>query len=242
MCLGVFSAYYGDRAIPHWVALLAAQFHFLAVVLGVSGLRRWSEGEAFGNIRWLMFYLFFAGIVVPFLTTGPIDLLRWYSGADNVRELAIRSFLCISLGVILGTPAFYFAVRERHLWRSAPSYRRLAEVLIVFAALIVVSHFAFNSTPGTAAVPALMYSPLPFLLWAAMRFGCGRDKLGDDHPFISVDMECDSGSGAFWSDRSDRQRPSVAVLPPLVVSSTHVPCVCRFAAAKVLHGPCAKPE
>jgi len=40
LCLGAFAAYHGDAAIPAWSALLAAQFHFAAVVLGTLAVRR----------------------------------------------------------------------------------------------------------------------------------------------------------------------------------------------------------
>ena len=53
-----------------------------------------------------------------------------------------------------------------------PSYRQLAEVILVFTGLVVVSVWVFSwEQNGPDTNPALLYLPLPFILWAAVRFG-----------------------------------------------------------------------
>src|SRR5690606_31880101 len=75
LCLGAVAAYRGDAAIPAGIALLAAQFHFGAVVLGALGVRRYSRDPQFGNPAALLVFVVSAGLVVPMATTTPIDLL-----------------------------------------------------------------------------------------------------------------------------------------------------------------------
>jgi PAS domain S-box-containing protein len=49
---------------------------------------------------------------------------------------------------------------------------RLSEVISVFTGLLVVSVFVFSwQQNGPDTNPALLYLPLPFILWAAVRFG-----------------------------------------------------------------------
>ena len=84
--------------------------------------------------------------------------------------------------------------------RSAPVWR-LLEGAVLAAILLVVSYIVFSSRPagGPNTVPALLYAPLPFLLWAAVRFGPATTSgyllgvavlaihgaIGGDGPFVS---------------------------------------------------------
>ncbi len=52
-----------------------------------------------------------------------------------------------------------------------PPARRLLEGALLAAILLVVCNSVFSRPVGPNTVPALLYAPLPFLLWAAVRFG-----------------------------------------------------------------------
>src|SRR5690606_12800854 len=53
--------------------------------------------------------------------------------------------------------------------------RRYAEAaLLVIGLLAVGTSVFFGLEAGPGATPALLYAPLPFLLWAAVRFGTGE--------------------------------------------------------------------
>src|SRR5262249_52217638 len=52
----------------------------------------------------------------------------------------------------------------------AASAAHYAEAALLFGGLLVASLAVFD-LPRLNASPALFYAPLPFLLWAAMRFG-----------------------------------------------------------------------
>jgi PAS domain S-box-containing protein len=53
-----------------------------------------------------------------------------------------------------------------------PSIRRLLEIAVVFSGLLATSFLIFwGQEVGPAAIAALLYAPLPFLVWAAVRFG-----------------------------------------------------------------------
>ena len=58
--------------------------------------------------------------------------------------------------------------------RTAP-FARYAEGLVLSAAMLFVCHMVFNATPTRWHIaPAMLFLPVPLLLWAAVRFGkCG---------------------------------------------------------------------
>jgi PAS domain S-box-containing protein len=83
-------------------------------------------------------------------------------------------FLANSLGFLTLGPICltWFAAGPRP-W-SDFSTAQLVEAAAITVALVVVSTLAFHFAAGTVEIgfmPALLYSPLPLILWAATRFG-----------------------------------------------------------------------
>ena len=72
------------------------------------------------------------------------------------------------LGFITVTPAILTWVKEGRAW--ARKSRNYFELLALLTLLVVCGYFAFMST-GRKASPALLYSLVPLLLWAALRLG-----------------------------------------------------------------------
>lgn len=169
LCLGAFAAYHGDVAIPAWNAVLAAQFHFAAVVLGTLGIRRYSPDPRFGNPAAMLVFVVAAGLVVPIATTAPIDVLRWANGADDVWPVALRSVLCIALGLMIATPALTLTLACGRSWMGEASWGRIAELVSLGILLIWVGHIAFGR-PTAGTLPAMLYAPVPLLLWSALQF------------------------------------------------------------------------
>jgi two-component system sensor kinase FixL len=171
LCIGVYAAYYGDTAIPETSALLAAQFHFVAVASGVLVMRRLGAGAPFGNTASLLAFVPVATVLVPVLTTGPIDAMRFVSGAPDVWPVAVRSALCVALGVLITTPALTLTFANGLAGLRTEIRRRGVEIAGLAAALAVAGFFCFEWPAGATASPALLCAPLPLLLWAAMRLG-----------------------------------------------------------------------
>lgn len=169
LCLGAFAAYHGDAAIPAWVALLAAQFHFAAVVLGTLAVRRFSPDPWFGNPAALLVFVVIAGLLVPIATTAPVDFLRWVSGADNVWPVALRSVLCVAVGLMIATPALTLTLACGRSWIGEASWGRIAECGSLGILLVWVGHIAFGR-PTDSTLPVMLYAPVPLLLWSALQF------------------------------------------------------------------------
>jgi two-component system, LuxR family, sensor kinase FixL len=74
------------------------------------------------------------------------------------------------LAAITITPLIITWATERILpWRGI-SWRRLLELICLFGGLLALGFTLFNKISSDADL-ALLYTPLPFLLWAAVRFG-----------------------------------------------------------------------
>lgn len=165
-----YAAYYGDREVPELVALLAAQFHFVTVAAGVILIRRLSGATPFNNVASMLLFVVAAGLLIPLATSAPADFIRWLSGKPDVWPKALRSFLAMALGLLIGTPAFASTLLSGLSWIRSASWQARAEALALAISLIAVGIWVFTTPADANTIPALVYAPVPFLLWAALRF------------------------------------------------------------------------
>ncbi len=135
----------------------------VVAAIGVSlALRR---REELYTTHGLIKYLLVAGIVAPLVPAliGPSA-----TGGNRVYIWKVY-FLTESLALALVTPTILgwadFLSR-----RTPQSGRRYLEGLLLPAGLVVVGYVTFV-LGGEPQSPALLYSLVPFLLWAALRFG-----------------------------------------------------------------------
>jgi two-component system sensor kinase FixL len=170
LCLGATAAYSGDPQIPAGVALLSAQFHFLSVATGVGLIRRFAGDIPFASVNSMLAFVFAAGIVVPVATSVPGDLVSLIQGKPDFWPIAIRSYLCVALGMLIATPALSALLGQGLGWWRSATPRRLLEAVTLAVALVVVGIWVFTTASPAHALPALIYAPMPFLLWAALRF------------------------------------------------------------------------
>jgi signal transduction histidine kinase len=129
----------------------------------------------FGDLRTLAAYIVvtaglapaavaFAGAFVPILGGGAIEKYwlfwtYWY---------AANALSSLTIGPVLLT------WMEKDPSVSVPySWRKAREAAALTVILIVVCTFAFKARAGASGgfLPAILYSPVPVVLWAAFRFG-----------------------------------------------------------------------
>jgi hypothetical protein len=103
LCLGVFAAFYGDHALTETSVLSAAQLHFATIATGVWIMRRYGAGSPFGSTASVLAFVPVALVLVPVLTIAPDGLLRYFSGADDVWPVAVRSVFAIALGLLIAS-------------------------------------------------------------------------------------------------------------------------------------------
>jgi len=118
------------------------------------------------SLKALAKYSIFAVILAPF---GAAFLSASGIGAGNYWDGWRICFLSEALAFATLTPAILSWISEGPAWVREPRARHL-EAAALIAGLVLLSYFTFNTSEG-AYSPALLYSLIPFLLWAALRFG-----------------------------------------------------------------------
>jgi signal transduction histidine kinase/integral membrane sensor domain MASE1 len=106
----------------------------------------------------------FGGAFVPILGGG---------GLGNYWKFWAQWFASNALGLLTLGPLALILVSEgpRAFWSLNPA--RQAEGLLISTLLIVMCAVVFDESPGHLAhayLPALLYLPVPFILWSASRF------------------------------------------------------------------------
>jgi PAS domain S-box-containing protein len=171
LCIGAYLAFYKDPEIPESTALFAAQFHFATVAAGVYAMRRITAQKPFSTLSAMVVFVLTAGVAVPLATTIPTELANWFQSGSIEWPVSIRTFLCVALGMVIATPAFATAVTETPRWVQQAKWGKLSEAAILALLLLLVTGLVFTARVDIQALPALIYVPIPILLWATIRFG-----------------------------------------------------------------------
>jgi C4-dicarboxylate-specific signal transduction histidine kinase len=171
--IGRILAYSGLEWPTTWV-LLADGANMTRALVAAGGIRYFTRDvPRFDNLRGVMLFLLFAVILAPALAAllgaGVVLLHR---GTDDYWLLCRAWFLSNALTGLTLLPAILIGithVRDRRPWASAG---RVLEASLLGVGLAVVGGIVFEGQrAGSGNVPALLYAPLPFLLWAVVRFG-----------------------------------------------------------------------
>ena len=166
----------------HAVGMPAAQLlvafgtNCLVAILNAWGVQRFlKEPPWFGTLRHASIYVLITagvgpavaalgGAFVQVLGEGPIENYWAYWGTWYISN----ALGAMTLGPVILT---WF---DRRLWAKRLKPRRMTEAALLGLGLGLVCSIVFHSGRGTVEsgfLPALLYSPLPFVLWAAIRFG-----------------------------------------------------------------------
>ncbi len=124
-----------------------------------------------GVLVFVVFGVLFAPLATSFLDAFAVVITGWGKG---YWPLSLERFSTNALAVLTIVPPIV-------LWRSNPiswirrvGVARLAEAALLAIGTMLVAIVVFGlKAVSPATTPALLYVPLPFLLWAAARFGLG---------------------------------------------------------------------
>jgi PAS domain S-box-containing protein len=132
------------------------------------------DGVRFDKLRDLTIFLVFGAFLAPFLSSFLDVALVKLNGWGNSSYWEIWRVRCLSniLATLTLVPVIitwvtggFTAVRNASWWRYF-------EAGILIAGLFTVGLTVFNSPNWlTEKTPSMLYWPLPFLLWATVRFG-----------------------------------------------------------------------
>jgi PAS domain S-box-containing protein len=161
------------------VAPAAATLYYLygaaLVLLTAWALLRFGPGNlALSDLRQaLMFLMVTTGAdALATLLWSPLIVGFWRGGEVWTQWLLV--FLSNLLPFLIATPGLVIAAtRGRDIIRNS-SLAHYTEFALLAAGLLLCAIAEFGVVPGAVdRVPALVYAPLPFLLWATVRFGLG---------------------------------------------------------------------
>jgi PAS domain S-box-containing protein len=152
-------------------AVLFLVADLIEVFIAAVAVRRFAGGpRAFGSLVSLAVYMLAAPGLAPF-----VSAFLGAAAADGPHGYWFYWrvwFLSVAPPYVTLAPAIISVMAAAWPIWAGLARRRLIEAAGLAVALVAVSVRAFTwSTPSDEAIPALVYLPLPLLLWAAVRFG-----------------------------------------------------------------------
>lgn len=172
-------------ALPaHWLVQLQSQVppgmilcwfisNSFEALIG-AGCIRHLAGHPFrlNRLRNVAIFCFCGVLLAPFLSSfldcGFVALNQWGSGSYwEIWRIRFSSNVLAAL--TLAPLIVTWLTEEVAPWRRI-SWPKFLEGTCLLTGLVLISFLVFNRRPSEAD-SALLYTPLPFLLWAAVRFG-----------------------------------------------------------------------
>jgi PAS domain S-box-containing protein len=117
------------------------------------------------SVKALTKYSFYAVFLAPFVGA----FLGALSTRSNYWASWKVAFFSEAIGFLTLMPAILGWARDIPVWAQKPSAYYL-EAIALLAALVILGQLAF-AAPERSSLPALLYSLVPLLLWATLRFG-----------------------------------------------------------------------
>jgi integral membrane sensor domain MASE1 len=142
----------------------------LEILIAAVGVRRFADGrKAFESPQDLITYLGIAVVLAPLASAflGAVP-----GGTEGYWFYWRVWFLSEALAYLVLAPAILTWIGVARAGLSDISLLRAMEACLIVCGVVAISIGVFTK-PATsdANVPALVYLPLPLLLWAAVRFG-----------------------------------------------------------------------
>ena len=166
---------------PPLYALTAEAFDAVKCVLAAAGIRILIKSPLKAiTLRDAVLFVLIAVVLVPFGTAfwGASFTVSYGFGTHywiEWRNLGISN----AVTAVVLVPVFLLGAQQLFVRRPrALSPRRVLEAALVGACTVALGIFVFDRTAaGPNTSPALLYTPIPLLIWAALRFGLGGISL-----------------------------------------------------------------
>jgi two-component system sensor histidine kinase UhpB len=178
--LGAASAHFLATQHAGWppmYALTAESFDAVKCFAAAAGIRILIKSPLKAiTLRDSILFVLIAVVLVPFGIAfwGASFTLSYGFGTDywiEWRNLGISN----AVTTVVLVPAFLLGAHYLFVGRPRTlSARRVLEAALLGACTVALGIFVFDRTPaGPSTSPGLLYTPIPLLIWAALRFGLG---------------------------------------------------------------------
>jgi PAS domain S-box-containing protein len=188
--------------IQHGTTLPAAAMLFVTNisdgVLGALAVRRFTGGcsRRFDGFRNVLVFLL-AAIGAPLVVSFFDAAIKGLTGLTHDYWLVWHTrFRSNSLTNMLLVPAVVIVVTRGRIWLRELTLPRFREAGLLMLSLLLAVSLVFGGrlSTGSSVTTALLYAPLPILLWAALRFGTAGVSLS----LLSI------GTLVIWHDAHNR--------------------------------------
>ena len=141
----------------------------IEILIAAVAVRRFADGlRAFNSLRGLVVYLGVAVVLAPFIAA----FVAAASTTENYWFYWRVWFLSEAVAFVMLAPAVLTWIGGARAALASLSLTRGVEACLIGCGLLAICILVFNSpTRAGGSIPALVYLPLPLLLWAAVRFG-----------------------------------------------------------------------
>jgi two-component system, LuxR family, sensor kinase FixL len=158
--------------VPLWFLLAAFTIDSAKGLLAAVVLRRFLKDPIrFETLRDFTVFCLFAVLLIPATSASGGAALRHILGYSYWLAWE-QWFMGNALAQLIVTPAIFYLVLGFPWKMPRPSKKRAVEGGLLIAGLILTGYVAFyTGVGGTGFAEARFYAPVPFLFWAAIRFG-----------------------------------------------------------------------
>jgi PAS domain S-box-containing protein len=161
---------------PPLYALQCEAFDAVKAVLVAAGVRLFIKSPFhLISLHEAVIFVLIAVVIVPFGTAfwGAAFTISYHFGTQywiEWRNLGISN----GVTAIVLVPAILIGVHQLSTTRINAAPGRILEACLLAVGIFTVGYVAFDQLPaGPDTEPALLYAPVPLLIWAALRFGLG---------------------------------------------------------------------
>ncbi len=144
-------------------------------MLGAYFVSRFSGSKpVFDSVRGIVVFLTFGFVLAPlvtsFLDAAVVVATKWDA---NYWTMWTRRLFSNMLGILAIVPPVVIIGGSgmARLRKTRPT--QYAELAVVLTGVFLISIYIFGMAANSPKAPALIYAPLPLLLWAAVRIGPG---------------------------------------------------------------------
>ena len=203
---------------PPLYALTAEAFDAVKCVAAAAGIRILITSPLKAiTLRDAILFVLVAVVLVPFGTAfwGAAFTVSYGFGTQywiEWRNLGISN----AVTTVVLVPVFLLGAHHVFVRRTrALSPERGLEAALVGACTVALGIFVFDQTPaGPTTSPALLYAPIPLLIWAALRFGLGGISVSMLIVTVQAIWGTMRGHGPFLAQTPAENATRTTALPP----------------------------
>ena len=165
-----------QSGVPMWTQLGWFISNSAEAVIGAYLITRFSRQERqFETVRGVLVFILFGVLVAPFATSfldaAVVVVTGW---GRHYWPLGTERFWTNALAELTVVPIILLCGVDGIFWFRNADWRRRCEAVLLGTATVLAAVYIFGFRSASATtVPAVLYVPLPLLLWAAVRFRLG---------------------------------------------------------------------